>query len=72
MARSVGAENMLLKSDSKLVIRQINGEYEAKESKILEIDEPNNWGVREGELHANITELKLKSRQSGKVCVVGG
>lgn len=34
VARSLGAKNVILKSDSKLVIGQINGEYEAKESKI--------------------------------------
>ncbi|XP_075655008.1 uncharacterized protein LOC142625199 [Castanea sativa] len=33
-ARSLGAKNVLLKSDLKLVIGQINGEYEAKESKM--------------------------------------
>lgn len=34
VARSLGAKNVLLKSDSKLVIGQINGEYEAKESRM--------------------------------------
>ena len=34
VARSLGAKNVILKSDSKLVIGQINGEYEAKEGKI--------------------------------------
>ena len=29
--KALGARNLLLQSDSKLVIRQINGEYEAKE-----------------------------------------
>lgn len=34
VARSLGAKNVLLKSDLKLVIGQINGEYEAKESRM--------------------------------------
>ena len=34
VARSLGARNVLLKSDLKLVIGKINGEYEAKESKM--------------------------------------
>lgn len=34
VAKSLGARNVLLKSNSKLVIGQINDEYEAKESRI--------------------------------------
>ena len=34
VGKALGAKNMLLKSDSKLVIRQIKGEYEAKEGRI--------------------------------------
>lgn len=34
VVRSLGPKNILLKSDSKLVIGKINGEYEAKESKM--------------------------------------
>ena len=34
VARFLGARNVLLKSDLKLVIRQVNGEYEAKESRM--------------------------------------
>ena len=30
----MGTKNILLKSDSKLVIRKIMGEYEAKEGKV--------------------------------------
>ena len=32
--RALGVKNLLLKSDSKLVIGQIKGEYKAKESKM--------------------------------------
>lgn len=32
--KALGARNLLLQSDSKLVIRQINGEYEAKEDRM--------------------------------------
>ena len=34
MARSLGTRNVLLKNNSKLVIGQINSEYEAKESRM--------------------------------------
>lgn len=34
VAKSLGARNVLLKSNSNLVIGQINDEYEAKESRI--------------------------------------
>lgn len=34
VAKALGAKNALLKSDSKLVIGQINGEFEAKENRI--------------------------------------
>lgn len=34
VARYLGVRNVLLKSDSKLVMGQINGEYEAKESRM--------------------------------------
>ena len=34
MARSLKAKNVLLKSDSRLVIGQINGEYETKETRM--------------------------------------
>ena len=32
--KALGPRNLLLQSDSKLVIRQINGEYEAKEDRM--------------------------------------
>ena len=32
--KALGTRNLLLQSDSKLVIRQINGEYEAKEDRM--------------------------------------
>lgn len=47
MARSLGAKNVLLKSDSKLVIGQINGEYEAKESKMQRYLKLRNQIIRE-------------------------
>jgi len=34
VVRSLGAKNALLKRDSKLVIGQINSEYEAKEGRM--------------------------------------
>lgn len=34
VAKSLGAKNALLKSDSRLVIRQIDGEYKAKENRM--------------------------------------
>ena len=52
VAKSLRARNVLLKRDSKLVIRRINGEYNAQtkkkkkkrqDTKVLEADKPNNW-----------------------------
>ena len=34
VARTLGAENVVLKSDSQLVIGQVRGEYEAKEARM--------------------------------------
>ena len=34
LAKALGAKNLLIQSDSKLVIRQIKGEYEAKEERM--------------------------------------
>lgn len=34
VAKSLGAKNALLKSDSRLVIRQIDGEYKAKDNRM--------------------------------------
>lgn len=34
VAKSLGAKNALLKSESRLVIRQIDGEYKAKENRM--------------------------------------
>ena len=34
IARALGAENIVLKSDSQLVIRQVRGDFEAKETKM--------------------------------------
>lgn len=34
VAKSLGAKNVLLKIDSRLVIRQIDGEYKAKENRM--------------------------------------
>lgn len=34
VAKALGAKNVLLKSDSRLVVRQINEEFEVKENKM--------------------------------------
>ena len=34
VAKALGAKNVLLKSDSRLVVRQINEEFEAKENRM--------------------------------------
>ena len=34
IARALGVENIVLKSNSKLVIRQVRGDYEAKEERM--------------------------------------
>ena len=47
VARSLGAKNILLKSDSKLEIGQINGEYEAKEGRMQKYLKLMNQIVRE-------------------------
>ena len=34
LGRALGAKNLLVQNDSKLVIRQIKGDYEAKEERM--------------------------------------
>ena len=34
LGKALGAKNLLVQSDSKLVIKQIKGEYEAKEERM--------------------------------------
>ena len=43
----MGAKNLLLKNDSKLVIRQIKGEYEVKESRMQKFLKLTNQLVQE-------------------------
>ena len=42
IAQALGVKNALLRSDSQLVIRQVKGDFEAKETsaKIPQVDEP--------------------------------
>ena len=47
VTKSLEAKNVLLKSDSKLVIGQINNEYEAKEYKMQRYLKPTNQIIRE-------------------------
>lgn len=47
VARSLGVKNILLNSDSKLVIGQINSEYKAKESRMQKYLKLTNKIVRE-------------------------
>ena len=47
IGRALGAKNLLLKNDSKLVIRQIKGEYEVKESRMQKFLKLTNQLVQE-------------------------
>ena len=47
VARSLGVKNILLNSDSKLVIGQINSEYKAKENRMQKYLKLTNKIVRE-------------------------
>ena len=47
IAKSMGAKNILLKSDSKLVNGQIKGDYEAKEQRIQKYPKLTNQLVGE-------------------------
>ena len=47
IAKTMGAKNMLLKSDSKLVIWQIKWDYEANEQRMKRYQKPMNWLVGE-------------------------
>ena len=46
IAKTMGAKNMLLKSDSKLVIWQIKWDYEAKEQRMKRYQKLMKWLVR--------------------------
>lgn len=44
LAKSMGAKNVLLKSDSKLIIGQSKGEYEVKEKRMQKyLKLTTNW-----------------------------
>ena len=47
IAKTMGAKNLLLKSDSKLVIWQIKWDYEANEQRMKRYQKPMNWLVGE-------------------------
>ena len=47
IGRALGAKNLLLKNDSKLVIRQIKGEYKVKESRMQKFLKLTNQLVQE-------------------------
>ena len=70
IAKSMGAKNVLLKSDSKLVIGQIKGDYEAENAKIPKADEPTTRGIRKGRVHAGTTKFELRGGRSGTVSII--